>query len=84
MFVGLHVPKNFQMYRQNSENTLWGAIAPPPPPPATLVILTSGDAIRRIFLFLLIMMLDSIKGREPYQRMKERAQDRQGWSDYQI
>ena len=24
------------------------------------------------------MMLDSIKGREPYQRMKERAQDRQG------
>ena len=30
-----------------------------------------------------IMMLDSIKGREPYQRMKERAQDRQGWSDYQ-
>ena len=31
-----------------------------------------------------IMMLDSIKGREPYQRMKERAQDRQGWSDYQI
>ena len=31
-----------------------------------------------------IMMLDSIKGREPYQRMKERAQDRQGWSDYQV
>ena len=29
-------------------------------------------------------MLDSIKGREPYQKMKERAQDRQGWSDYQI
>ena len=31
-----------------------------------------------------IMMLDSNKGREPYQRMKERAQDRQGWSDFQI
>ena len=31
-----------------------------------------------------IMILDSIKGREPYQRMKERAQDRQRWSDYQI
>ena len=31
-----------------------------------------------------IMMLDSIKGSEPYQRMKERAQDRQGWSDCQI
>ena len=30
------------------------------------------------------MMLDSIKGREPYQEMKERAQDRQGWSDYRI
>ena len=31
-----------------------------------------------------MMMLDSIKGREPYQRMKERVQDRQGWSEYQI
>ena len=31
-----------------------------------------------------IMMLDSIKGIEPFQRMKKRAQDRQGWSDFQI
>ena len=31
-----------------------------------------------------VMMLDSIKGREPYQRMNERAQDRQRWCDYQI
>ena len=32
MFVGLHVPLNFQMYQQNSKKALWGhAIAPPPP-----------------------------------------------------
>ena len=31
-----------------------------------------------------IMMLDSIKEREPYQRTHERAEDRQGWSDHQI
>ena len=42
MHVGLHVPTNFQMYRQNSEKTLWGGggiapLAPPPPPLATLV-----------------------------------------------
>ena len=37
--VGLHVPTDFQMYRQNYENALLGgggAIAPPPPL-ATLV-----------------------------------------------
>ena len=38
MLVGLNVPTNFQMYRENSEKALWGgggAIAPPrlPPPP---------------------------------------------------
>ena len=36
MLVGLHVPTNFQMYRQNSEKALLGgggAIAPLPPPP---------------------------------------------------
>ena len=36
MLVGLHVPTNFQMYRQNSEKALLGgggAIAPPPCPP---------------------------------------------------
>ena len=37
MLVGLHVPTNFQMYRQNSEKALLGAVAPPPPPLATLV-----------------------------------------------
>ena len=31
MFVGLHVPTNFQMYRQHSEKAL---VAPPPPPPS--------------------------------------------------
>ena len=30
MLVGLHVPTNFQMYRQNSEKALVGAVAPPP------------------------------------------------------
>ena len=42
MLVGLHVPTNFQMHRQNSEKALWGGggqFPPPtPPPPATLVI----------------------------------------------
>ena len=37
MLVGLNVPTNFQMYRQNSEKALLrgggGAIAPLPPPP---------------------------------------------------
>ena len=44
MLVGLHVPTNFQMYRQNSENALLGGgggqlppCLPPPPPLATLV-----------------------------------------------
>ena len=32
MLIGLHVPTNFQMYRQNSKKA-WGAIAPCPPPP---------------------------------------------------
>ena len=38
MLVGLHVPTDFQMYRQNSEKALLGAIAPsaPPPPPPPL------------------------------------------------
>ena len=31
ILVGLHVPTDFQMYRQNSEKALLGAIAPPPP-----------------------------------------------------
>ena len=34
ILVGLHVPTDFQMYRQNSEKKhYWGAIAPPPHPP---------------------------------------------------
>ena len=33
MLVGLHVPTNFQMYRQNFEKALW---VPPPPPTPTL------------------------------------------------
>ena len=42
MLVGLHVPTNFQMYRQNSEKALWGggggSCPPPPAPPlATLM-----------------------------------------------
>ena len=40
MLVGLHVPTNFQMYRQKSEKALLGGPpAPPPPPPlATLMV----------------------------------------------
>ena len=40
MFVGLHVPTNFQMYRQNSEKALvgGGGQLPPPPPRATLMV----------------------------------------------
>ena len=33
MLVGLHVPTNFQMYRQNSEKALLGGNCPPAPPP---------------------------------------------------
>ena len=33
MLVGLHVPTNFQMYRQNSEKALLGGNCPPCPPP---------------------------------------------------
>ena len=32
MLVGLHVPTNFQMYRQDSEKALLGGNCPPPPP----------------------------------------------------
>ena len=32
MLVGLHVPTDFQMYRQNSEKALLGGGGPPPPP----------------------------------------------------
>ena len=37
MLAGSHVPTNFQMYQQNSEKSLLGAVAAPahpPPPPA--------------------------------------------------
>ena len=34
MLVGLHVPTNFQMYRQNSEKALWGGGEFPPCPPS--------------------------------------------------
>ena len=38
MLVGLHVPTNFQMYRQNSEKALLGGgggqFPLPPPPPS--------------------------------------------------
>ena len=37
MLVGLHVPTNFQMYRQNSEKALWGGGNCPPPPPLWLL-----------------------------------------------
>ena len=41
MLAGLHVPTNYQMYRQNSEKALWGGggnCPPAPLPPlATLV-----------------------------------------------
>ena len=40
MFVGLHVPTDFQVYRHNSEENIMGkgncpsaALPPPPPPP---------------------------------------------------
>ena len=33
MLVGLHVPTNFQMYRQNTEKALLGGNCPPCPPP---------------------------------------------------
>ena len=39
MLVGIHVPTNFQMYRQNSEKALWGGggqLPPSPPPPLWL------------------------------------------------
>ena len=51
MLVGFHVPTNFQMYRQNSENALLeggrggGANCPPPPPPGY----ASGLKLRKIF-----------------------------------
>ena len=37
MLVGLHVPTNFQMYRQNLREGIiggGGAVPPPPPPPS--------------------------------------------------
>ena len=34
MLVDLHVPTNFQMYRQNSEKALCAPPPPPPPPPS--------------------------------------------------
>ena len=34
MLVGLHVPTDFQMYRQNSEKALLGCPPPPPPHPS--------------------------------------------------
>ena len=37
MLVGLHVPRIFQMYRQNCEKALWGGGGLPPCPPATLM-----------------------------------------------
>ena len=38
MLVGLHVPRIFQMYRQNCEKALWGGGGGLPPcPPATLM-----------------------------------------------
>ena len=36
ILVGLHVPTDFQMYRQNSEKASWGGGNCPPPPLATL------------------------------------------------
>ena len=39
ILVGLHVPTDFQMYRQNSEKAFFGGIAPPPCPPPPLATL---------------------------------------------
>ena len=60
MLFGLHVPTNFQMYRQNSEKALLGGgvvncpPAPPPPPPlATLMCssyITEIDGINKIWV----------------------------------
>ena len=36
ILVGLHVPTDFQMYRQNSEKALGGNCTPAPPPPLWL------------------------------------------------
>ena len=44
MLVGLHVPTNFQMYRQNSEKALWGGGFPPAPLPLYLATLMAGNA----------------------------------------
>ena len=51
MLVGLHVPTNFEMYRQNSEKALLGGGGelppcppPPPPPPATLMVGNAKEA----------------------------------------
>ena len=43
MLVGLHVPTNFQMYRQNSEKALLGGLLPPPPPPPPLATLVKEE-----------------------------------------
>ena len=56
MVVDLHVATNFEMYRQNSEEALWGGgggncpPAPPPPPPATLMAGNAKEAdIKKIW-----------------------------------
>ena len=61
MLVGLHVPTNFQMYRQNSDKALLGGGGSCPPPPlATLVHRRTGPvsfmglrSVARIFSPLL-------------------------------
>ena len=52
MLVGLHVPTNFQMYRQNSQKALLGGggqlpSLPPPPPPPLWLYANAGNAMPR-------------------------------------
>ena len=51
MLVGLHVPTNFQIYRQYSEKALLGAVPPPPlsppPPPPLATLMGTITFVRR-------------------------------------
>ena len=69
MLVGLNVPTNFQMYRQNSDTALWGegAIAPLPRPPLATLMMIAVQGWGKPFEWLIMYWtrMGSVGGVDP-------------------
>ena len=74
MLAGLHVQTNFQMYRQNSEKSLWGGNCPPPPLATLVSTIHFGCILHWTFFFNITENVEKTSEYEYKQDMDRSSQ----------